>query len=99
MPPTPASRSGEATCGPRCGYASGSCCRPPRFGVGDVSRAHIAQNLTRGLDRRHVPTGWPIPELFFVLVSDPSGLLAALIGNLGEHAVPPIFLDLVITGG
>src|SRR6516225_5949744 len=31
---------------------------------------------------------WPVPELFFELVGDPAGLVSALLGDVGEHALP-----------
>src|ERR1700746_2993170 len=74
-----------------------SCRRPPRaLRPSDVARAHPAQDFARGLDRRHVSTGWPIPELFSELVGDPARLIAPLLRNVREHSVPSIFLDLVI---
>src|SRR5262249_28173058 len=74
----------------------GRSCRAPRFGVCDIARAHPAQDLTRGLDRGRVPARWPVAELFFELVCDPPRLIATLLGYVSEHAVPSIFLDLVI---
>src|SRR6266436_3933291 len=71
-------------------------CRRPRLGIRDVARAHPAQDLTRGLDWRHIAARRPVPELFFELVCDPPQLIAALLGNVSEHAVPSAFLDLVI---
>src|SRR5262249_21304413 len=61
-----------------------------------VARAHPAQHFARGFDCRNISTFRPVPELFFELVCDPPRLIAALVGNVGEHAVPSAFLDLVI---
>src|SRR5262249_2552716 len=94
MPPSCGSAARMAANGP-CGVAACSC-RCPRLGIGDVARAHPAQDFARGLDRGHVPTGWPIPELLFELVRHPARLVAALLRNVREHAVPPAFFDLVI---
>src|SRR5262249_54544059 len=71
-------------------------CRRPRLCIRDVARAHPAQDFARGLDRRRVPACWPVAKLFLELVGDPAGLVSALLGNVGEHAMPSIFLDPVI---
>src|SRR5262245_29721644 len=77
-----------------CGVAVCSC--RPRLGVGDVGRADPAQHFARGLDWRRVMARWPLSELCFELVGDPPRLVAALLRNVRERAVPSAFLDLVI---
>lgn len=39
-----------------------------------------------------------MPKLFLELVGDPAALVSALLGNVGKHAMPSIFLDLIIMG-
>src|SRR5262245_634905 len=71
-----------------CPYPYSCSCHRPRLCVCDVARAHPTQHFARWLDCRHISTCRPVPELFFVLVSNPPRLIAALLGNVGEHAVP-----------
>src|SRR5215467_10659052 len=80
----------------QCVYKRCWSCRRPRLGIRDVARAHPAEDFARGFDWRHVATCRPMPKLFLELVGDPAGLVSALLGNVGEHAMPSIFLDFII---
>src|SRR5262249_50878649 len=71
-------------------------CRRPRPGIRDVARAHPAEHFARGFGWRHMLACRPVAEFFLELVGDPAALVSALLGNVGEHAMPSIFLDLII---
>src|SRR4051794_29895744 len=62
--------------------------RSPPLGEGDVAAAHPRENFGRRLDWHDGKALRPVAELFTVLVCDPTGLVAALGGDVCQHGVP-----------
>src|SRR5262245_34339550 len=66
-------------------------CHPPRLREGDLARTDVAAHLGCGWDRvRRAAPRWERAELFLELVGDPAGLVAELLGDVGEHPVPTL---------
>src|SRR5262245_16657743 len=76
-----------------CPYPFRACswARPLGFCVSDLARTDVAAHLGCGWDRlRRAAPRWERAELFLEFVGDPAGLVAALVGDVGEHPVPAL---------
>src|SRR5262245_20244031 len=89
MPAMTSLRDQEGRTGEVCPYPCACSCRPRfRLGEGDHAGAHPTQYFRRWPNRPWRDSTRPRAKLRLVLVSDPSGLVAALACDEGEHRVP-----------